>query len=444
MGHLLHDTKETYLQLQRRVDNTQAGLPSTEQLHDILQHLFTPEEARIAALMPVVPRSLGTIAQRVRMRPDELRPLLDRMADKGLVFDFHHPSRGAYFMLAPPVIGFFEFSMMRVRSDIDQKQVAHLLSTYLYDRPEFARALAQGGTPIGRTLVREDTLEPADQVSTEVLDYERATQIARQASAGAVSLCYCRHKRQHLGEACDNPLEVCLSLGNGADFVVRHGYGRPVDVSERLEILERCRSLGLVQIADNVQQKPTYICNCCACCCGQLAAINRHGLQHAVATSSFIASIRRDQCHGCGKCSRACPVQAISLHPVPQHQRQTRGPKMFARIDEQVCLGCGVCKPSCTNSALTMKRRAQRTLTPANTLERVLRTHLGRGTLHGVLFDELDGPSSAFANRLIGAIERMPVTRRAMLNETLKSRFVQFLCKAAVKDRRQPAEVYEG
>jgi formate hydrogenlyase subunit 6/NADH:ubiquinone oxidoreductase subunit I len=440
MGHL-HDTKETYLGLQRRVDKTQSGLPPTPELNDILRHLFTEDEARIGSVLPIVPRTLASIARRLRVSSDELKPKLDRMADKGLVFDFHHPRRGSYYMLAPAVVGFFEFSMMRVRSDIDQKQLAALLSCYIYERPDFMRSVAKGLTPLGRTLVHETMLEPSDAVSSEVMDYERATQVVRASKMCAVSLCYCRHKKQHLGEACDKPVEICLSLDKGADFIVRHGHGRPVSQTQVLEMLDRARSLGLVQIADNVRHEPTYICNCCGCCCAQLAAINRHGIEHAISTSNFLATIDDDKCTGCGKCSRACPVQAIALHARPHHKLTPRSPKMTSRVDCEVCLGCGVCKPACSHAALTMQRRKRRVLTPESTLQRVLSTHLGRGSLHHVLFDEHDGPTAAFANRLVGAIERMPFARRAMLNESLRSRFVEFLGRAASKDRRSPPDL---
>jgi Fe-S-cluster-containing hydrogenase component 2 len=116
---------------------------------------------------------------------------------------------------------------------------------------------------------------------------------------------------------------------------------------------------------------------------------------------------------------------------------------MNAAVDEEICLGCGVCKVACKQDALHMLRRQKRTLTPVDTLERVLRMAVGRGTVHDLLFDEHDGPTMAFANRLVGAIERLPLTRRAVLNETLRSRFVAFLSSVARKDRRVPAQVYE-
>lgn len=82
-------------------------------------------------------------------------------------------------------------------------------------------------------------------------------------------------------------------------------------------------------------------------------------------------------------------------------------------------------------------------LTPEDTLERVLRMALGRGNLHSLLFDEEDGPTSALAHRLVGAIERLPAARRAMLDEQLKSRFVSFLCKMTRKDPRLAKEIVE-
>lgn len=433
MGHL-HDSKGTYAKLHARIDKTQSGLADTPEVKEILTHLFTRQEAEIAIKMPIVPRRMASIARRTGMSTSELKPMLDRMADKGLVFDFHHPTKGDYYMLAPPVVGFFEMTMMSVRTDIDQKEVARMLSAYMIDRPEFMAEVMSGRTPLGRALVRENALAP--DIASDILDYESATAIIEQAKQLSIALCYCRHKKSHLGKACDAPQDVCFQIDRAAEFGIRHGHSRPSDKKEVLEKLGIAREKGLVQVADNVRNEPVYICNCCGCCCGQLQAINRHGITHAVATSNYIASIDNDTCNGCGKCGRACPVQAISLRPRSPYMRSKTKKKMVAEVDESICLGCGVCHPSCKTQSLLMKSRQRRVLTPENTLERVLSMALGRGHVHDFLFDEHDGPTPAFLNRLTGAIENLPITRRLILNETLKSRFVGFLCAKAQNDKR--------
>jgi len=433
MGHL-HDVKGIYSELRDRIDKTQCGMPETPETYEILKHLFTEEEARIGSLMPLAPRRIGTIARRTQIPEAELAQKLDRMADKGLVFDFDHPTRGKYYMLAPPVVGFFEMTMMRVRSDIDQKEVARLLSLYMYERGDFMQEALRGQTPIGRALVYENTID--EVVQSDVMSFERASEIIEESEQRAIALCYCRHKKSHLGEACDAPQEVCMVLGKSVDFTVRHGHARPVDKQEMLDKLALSREHGLVHISDNVQNEPAYLCNCCGCCCGQLTALNRHGITHAVATSNFIASIEPETCDGCGKCVRACPIQAVSLRARPFHLRAKSKKKMVATVDEDVCLGCGVCHPTCKTGALQMKRRDKRVLTPKNTFERVLSMSLGRGHLHDLLFDEQDGPTAQLLNRLAGAVENMPPTRRLVVNQTLKSRFVRFLAGQAERDKR--------
>ena len=433
MGHL-HDAKGIYTELRERIDKTQSGLPVTEETYAILSHLFTEDEAFIGAKMPLTPRRIGTIARRTGISKAQLEKKLDRMADKGLVFDFQHPTRGKYYMLAPPVVGFFEMTMMRVRTDIDLKEVARLLSLYMYERDEFMNEVLRGQTPIGRAVLHDTSIN--DAIRSDVMSYERATEIIEDASQVAIALCYCRHKKSHLGEACDAPQEVCMVLNNAVDFTTRHGHARRTDKKEMLDKLALSREHGLVHIVDNVRDEPTYLCNCCGCCCGQLTAINRHGITHAVATSNFIAHIDAESCDGCGKCVRACPIQAVSLIARPHHLRAKSKKKMVAKIDEDVCLGCGVCHQDCKPGALTMKSRDKRVLTPENTFERVLSMQLGRGHLHDLLFDEQDGPTAHLLNRLAGALENMPVTQRLLLNETLKSRFVRFLAAQARRDKR--------
>jgi len=68
--------------------------------------------------------------------------------------------------------GFFEFSMMRYRTDIDQKALAKLFHEYLNVEEDFIRELFTiGETQLGRTYVQEAAL--SDQNALYVLDYER-------------------------------------------------------------------------------------------------------------------------------------------------------------------------------------------------------------------------------------------------------------------------------
>ena len=61
-----------------------------------------------------------------------------------------------------------------------------------------------------------------------VLDFERATSIIQNSDSIGVSRCYCRHKAEHLGENCDAPQEVCLSI-NG----LSHSLEKPQEKPEQ-------------------------------------------------------------------------------------------------------------------------------------------------------------------------------------------------------------------
>ena len=102
------------------------------------------------------------------------------------------------YVLPPPMAGFFEFSMMRIRGDLDQKALAELFHQYLNVEEDFVRALFAGGeTQLGRAFVHEPALDPENAL--HVLDFERASEVIRTATHRGVELCYCRHKMEHLG-----------------------------------------------------------------------------------------------------------------------------------------------------------------------------------------------------------------------------------------------------
>jgi len=419
MGHLA--LQKPYLALQERLHKNPIGAPPSEELFEILRLRFSEEEAEIGARMPMTPCPLKKLSQRMDEEPARLEAKLERMAEKGLVLDFE-TNGTRFYALAPTVIGFFEFTFMRLHKDLPNKELADLLSTYMFDDPTFAKHAFRETTQIGRAMVHEKTL--SDDQRAEILPYEQATEILKKAERRAVGLCYCRHKAMHHGNPCKKPMEVCTSLNTSADWVIRRGYGREVSAEEALEIAAMTRDNCMVHVADNVKINVSYICHCCGCCCGQLKAINTHGVQHAVHTSNFLASVDESKCKACGRCVKNCPVMAIEV-------QAERFGEASAQIDEDLCLGCGVCSIACKNKALSMEPRAKRVFTPEDNMDRLIRAAVERGTIHHMLFDDPDSVTSRGMNLALGALLSLPPAKQLLAIDQIKSTFVKTIVNAA-------------
>jgi len=425
MGHLGR-LKDEYRDLVGRLERGTMGLPEAEDKRaeagrrEVLEILFPPEEAALAARLPVRPISLERLAARLAIPAAELEVRLEPMCERGVVLDLVNPRSGKRsYMLAPPVVGFFEYSLMRAQDSIPKKRMAEALHAYTHGDPAFAREAFGKSTVIGRALVHEP--EVADDVP-EVLAWEKASEVVGGARRWAVSLCFCRHKAEHLGQRCDAPMDNCLSINGGAEFIARRGFGREIGRTEALEILARARESGLVQIADNVKSRPTFVCNCCGCCCEQLQAVSHWGLP-AVNPSGFVPRRDAGACAGCSRCARACPVGAIAMEPVLS--AASRKAALAPRIDEERCIGCGVCAGACHKGALAMARGGRQRPVPSNTVERVIRMALERNRLAELLFDEGAGLGARFLHAAVDAIVKLPPAQALLANEQVRSRFVK-------------------
>lgn len=368
MGHLASAKEEVYRALAERLNKNPVGAPVNEILMEILHRLYTESEAMVGSKFPLLPMTLEKIADITGVKREELSSLLNSMADKGLVLDLPRKDQ-TYYMLAPMVVGFFEYTFMRVRDGFNMKELAELFDKYFLS-PGVREEFAGGDTKMFQALVYESLIPAA--VETEVLSYERASEIIRQAGGGALSICSCRHKAGHLGKACDAPLDVCTSLGGAAAWLIHRGLGKPASVDEMLRVLDRTEKLGLVHLGDNVLNKPAYICHCCGCCCQVLRSIRESG-NSFTHPSNFFPVLDQDSCTGCGSCAESCHIQAITL--------QDDGGGETPGISEERCIGCGVCASTCPSGSLTMSRRPVLHVPPESKQMQFMRIAMEKGRI---------------------------------------------------------------
>jgi ferredoxin len=440
MAH--HLATSGYERLTRRAGRFPPGIVPSELLLRIFAILFEEKEAGLLAQLPLRPFTLRQAARAWHLPERRSAEMLEGFAERALLLDGMYQGRRLY-VFSPPMAGFFEFAMMRVRTDIDQHSLAQLLQGYVNEEDDFITSLFRGPTQLGRVLVYEPALPGRGPVASagvaagspagrgaempspdglQVLDHELATEIVRQARHRAVGLCYCRHKMAHLGRVCDAPLEMCLSLDFAADSLARHGHARAVDASEAVALIEQAWDHGLVQFAENVRTSPKFICNCCSCCCDAMLAARRLAILHPVTSAGFLPVVDDSGCTGCGICLRACPVDSLSLVSAGDRWQ----PKAeLARVDADTCLGCGLCVRSCRQGALSLVRRPERTLTPVNTAHRVVLQAIESGTLADLIFFQPGLATHRALAAVLGVVLRLPPLKQALASEQLQSRYLE-------------------
>ncbi|MBC8400447.1 MAG: 4Fe-4S dicluster domain-containing protein [Candidatus Marinimicrobia bacterium] len=420
---MAHSTiRSGYSKLADRLNRFPQGAPPSELLFKILKMLFSEQEAKLASLMPIRPFTAKKASRIWKMDLTSTQKVLEELAGRAILVDVEQNGESVY-ALPPPMAGFFEFSLMRVRNDIDQKVLSELFYEYLNVEEDFIRELfTRGQTQLGRTFVHEPAL--SNENALFVLDYERATEVIKSASHRGVGVCYCRHKMHHMGRACEAPQEICMTFNNTAASLIKHDCARSIGKEECIDLLQVAYEHNLVQFGENVREEVNFICNCCGCCCEAMIAARRFAILNPVHTTNFIPVVTESDCNGCGKCVNACPVEAMTL----VSSNDPVKPKMkVAKLDEDICLGCGVCVRTCSKDSIHLKSRPSRVITPLNGTHRTVLMAIERGKLQNLIFDNQVLWSHRAMAGVLGVILKLPPFKQVLASQQVKSRYFEAL-----------------
>jgi electron transport complex protein RnfB len=340
-----------YRELQKHLDELPIGFPPTESGVEIrvLKHLFTPEEAKLATQLSVLPEPLSGIHERIKdtgISIEGLEQALESMALKGSLW--REVKDGVtHYSNAMLVIGMFEFHLERLTeeflNDLDQ-----------YFEEAFGEELYRTKIPQLRTIPIEKSITYEHSIST----YDDIKQIIENCEGQiAVANCICRQAKDIQAESCRHTelRETCFLLQDAAEHYLHLGIARTITKKEALDILQQAQEAGLVLQPENTQ-RPMAICCCCGDCCGILQTVKKYPRPVELFASNYNSEVDSDLCTGCETCADICQLEAIMMVD------------SIATVNLDRCIGCGNCVTNCLDGAIKLRKKEEELIPPPNTI----------------------------------------------------------------------------
>jgi Pyruvate/2-oxoacid:ferredoxin oxidoreductase delta subunit len=321
-------------------------LRKTKELMEILEILFTPEQALYAMAIPLTVTgriSLADLALKMGKSAEDVEPVVEAMAKEGKVLATTSRKDGRkHYALWPLLPGILESTFADGMDNDRRRRLARLVERYYSDG--LWNELASSNYPQFRIIPINRNVDP----SSEVLPFEVVSRIVENADVITVIPCLCRA----LSRRCDHILEADFVFGAWADYLIRYRGARRWSKEEALHRLEECEEDGLMHLTGNVQEGSAVICNCCSCCCKALRGLTELHNPRSFVRSNFQPRIDREKCNLCLMCQRVCPMGAITR--LPGYKGDGSDTRML--VQEGRCVGCGLCSSHCPAGAVSMEK----------------------------------------------------------------------------------------
>ena len=281
-----------------------------------LAGVITDEMAEVALSMKVrAPATAPQIAKKCGKSLERTEELLQEMSVIGLIeYNWENKDHVKQYILPMFVPGCAEFMMMNEKQVEEHPELADFFENMSrLPLEKITPMVPLGGAGIGMHVIPVEQAIPATQqsVSVEHISYW----LKKYENKYAVGACSCRRQQRVRGEGTGEIAgELCIGVGDMADYLVETGKGRYIDLNEVLEILQRAEDNGFVHQITNIdgEDKIFAICNCAPGVCNALRTSQLFNTPN-LSRSAYRASVESDKCVACGRCVEFCPTGAAKL-----------------------------------------------------------------------------------------------------------------------------------
>lgn len=281
-----------------------------------LASVVTDEMAELALAMKVrVPTTPAEMSKKTGKDPVYIEQLFDQMSMIGLLeYNWENADHHKQWTLPIFVPGSAELMNMNLQQVEGHPEIAQFFERMSFlPLTKITCMVPPGGAGVGMHVIPVEKAIPA---TNESVDVEHISHWLKKYEGHiGVGYCSCRNAMRIQGEGCGELQdEMCIAVGQFADYCLETGKGRSITYEEALEILQRAEDNGYVHQITNIdgEDKIFAICNCALGSCFALRTSQLFNTPN-MSASAYRAHVDAEKCVACGKCAEVCPAGAAKL-----------------------------------------------------------------------------------------------------------------------------------